>query len=338
MSRGSWLPDDALARGDLPDVVHQTMAAELVVLADGWERGVRLVQLTSDRLSLQVVVDRALDISSARIDGIPVAWRSPVPVAGPWYAEQHGYGTQRGFFGGLLTIGGLDHVGPPSSDATDRFGYPPRSEQTFPLHGRLSASPARLLGYGVTAGETPTAWVEGEVEQVSAFGEHLVLRRRVELTWGSTQIVVDDTVTNRGYAATPVELLYHVNAGWPVVHPGSRVTVLGEPSPLGPVAAPDPHSLEAVRHVTVPEGADGVADVEGVLGDGSRLGLSVHWNPVDLPAIVEWRVVKGGTHVAVGLEPTTRVPAGEPERFPPLQPGQSRTGGVRIVLRRVGAR
>jgi hypothetical protein len=330
---GSWASPDSAAGDRGLGIVHQTMMAELSVRGDSWERGVRMVRLENDRVSLEVAVDRGMDIPSARIDGIPVGWRSPVPVVGPWFAEPVGYGTLRGFYGGLLTTGGLDHVGPPADRAADRYGYQARSSQQMPLHGRLSNSPATLGGYGVAwVAGSPVAWVEGEVTQVSAFGEHLVLLRRLQLRWGATTIEIADTVTNRGYAPQPVEMLYHVNAGWPVVRPGSRVTVLGDKSPLGPVQAPDPLSLETVRHLDARGRERGEARVEGVLDDGSLIALGVEWDPERLPGIVEWRVRKGAGHYAVGLEPTTRLPADAEGEVPGLAPGESATFGALIRL------
>ena len=62
-------PTGALARS--VGLARQAMAADLVTRGDGWERGVRSVMLQNDRISIEVVVDRSLDIASARIRQIP---------------------------------------------------------------------------------------------------------------------------------------------------------------------------------------------------------------------------------------------------------------------------
>ena len=64
-------PTGAFARS--VGLARQAMAADLVTRGDGWERGVRSVLLQNDRISIEVVVDRSLDIASARIR------RSPSP-------------------------------------------------------------------------------------------------------------------------------------------------------------------------------------------------------------------------------------------------------------------
>jgi hypothetical protein len=48
-----------------------------VVLDDGVQRGVRAIDLrTSSGLEIEVLVDRAMDLGSARLRGVPVGWRS----------------------------------------------------------------------------------------------------------------------------------------------------------------------------------------------------------------------------------------------------------------------
>ncbi|MBN9021501.1 MAG: DUF4432 family protein, partial [Rhizobiales bacterium] len=69
-------------------LARQAMAADLVARGDGPERGVRSVLLHSDVLSLEVVVDRGMDIAGARVRQMPVAWQSPTGIVAPWLLEQ----------------------------------------------------------------------------------------------------------------------------------------------------------------------------------------------------------------------------------------------------------
>ena len=68
-------------------------------------------------------------------------------------------------------------------------------------------------------------WAEGEVLQAAVFGEHLVLRRRIEARVGESRLTVRDEVENVGWDRTPHMFLYHVNVGFPVVDEGSEVLV-----------------------------------------------------------------------------------------------------------------
>ena len=90
------------------------------------------------------------------------------------------------------------------------------------LHGRVANIPARLTGYGERweAGRC-VLWAEGEVRQAAIFGEHLVLRRRIEADLHGTEIRLSDTVTNAGFDRTPHMFLYHVNVGWPLLYEGA---------------------------------------------------------------------------------------------------------------------
>src|SRR5580698_8740207 len=206
-------PTGALARS--VGLARQAMAADLVTRSEGWERGVRSVLLQNDRIALEVVVDRGLDIASARIRQIPIAWRSPTEIVAPWFVENSGFGPHRGFFGGLLTTCGLDHIGAPVERSAERFGYPARAADAFPMHGRISGAPARLSAYGVReANGDLEAFVEGTVTQVAVFGEHLTLTRRISIVYGSAIIRVDDHVANNGYATSSLAVMYHVNFGW----------------------------------------------------------------------------------------------------------------------------
>ena len=60
---------------------------------------------------------------------------------------------------------------------------------------RVANIPARLLGYGEEwrSSETRTPWAEGEMRQAAVFGEHLRLRRRVEVDLDGNAIRLTDT-------------------------------------------------------------------------------------------------------------------------------------------------
>ncbi|MFT4028754.1 MAG: DUF4432 family protein [Protaetiibacter sp.] len=331
MNGFSW-PGRA-ARGGAPDadlgIAAQTMAADLVTRGDGWERGSRSVLLANDRVSVEVVVDRALDLAGARVDGIPVGWRSPTPIVAPWFVEQRGFGPHRAFFGGLLTTGGLDHIGAPATASAERFGYAARELDELPMHGRLNGSPAVLRGYGVDASDGGMrAWVAGEVQQVAVFGENLVLERRIELRFGETRVRVEDRIRNLGYATSPLALLYHVNAGWPVAAPGALIRVPGRAEPLEPLEAPDRDELERIR-LHGAGGGRARAAVTSRLADDEVVGMRVDWDAAVLPTLVEWRLLRGAGHYAVALEPTTFRPEGA---SPVLEPGEAVDAGIGIEL------
>ena len=54
--------------------------------------------------------------------------------------------------------------------------------------------------------------VSGEMREAQIFGENLVLRRTIETTYGSREIVFTDEIENQGFEDQPLCFLYHCNA------------------------------------------------------------------------------------------------------------------------------
>jgi Domain of unknown function (DUF4432) len=333
-------PAGALARS--VGLERQAMAADLVTRQDGWERGVRSVLLQNDRIAIEVVVDRGLDIASARIRQIPIGWRSPTEIVAPWFVENAGFGPHRGFFGGLLTTCGLDHIGVPVERSAERFGYPARPTDTFPMHGRVSGTPARLTAYGVREiNGGLEAFVEGAVTQVAVFGEHLTLTRRVSVAFGTSLVRVEDEVSNHGYATSPLAVMYHVNIGWPVVAPGARIRTpsrrLRGEGDNRLVRAPVAGAQQRVWvfAAEADEGGRGSAGIANAHVDArSAAGVELTWDAAALPTLVQWEMSNIAGHYVIGLEPSTALVSGGADGggFPTLEPGQSMRLGVAVEL------
>ena len=328
--------------------VEQLLGAELVERADGAERGVRCVRLRSGAIELEVVVDRALDLAQATIGGLPVAWISPTGLVDPGLAQPTGWEPFRTFFGGLLTTCGLEHTLGPMQDDAMHFRYPGREQHDFPLHGRLSTTPGRLLGYGVDW-ERGCVYCRGDVRQAHVFGESLTLEREIRIGLGGTTIELDDVVRNDGFAPTPHMILYHVNVGWPVL--GERAEVVagvGEPRVETPaaagadwraVAAPSfPFEEQVWEHTprADPEGLGRAAILNPDIGDGRALGVELAWSHATLPRLFQWRVMSDQNYV-IGLEPGNapiegRAHARERGTLVILAPGEERRTSLRITL------
>src|SRR5256885_1123956 len=207
--------------------IDQVAGVRLVTLGDGTERGVRLLEFrTGTGFEFDVVVDRAFDVGRCEHAGRALGWQSAVGFAGPWYYEPDGLGFLRNFGGGLLATCGLDHTLFMAEDTAAQYHYPSKQTEEFGLHGRVSNRPARLAGYGERwDGDDCVLWAEGEVLQAAVFGEQLVLRRRIEARVGESRLRIRDAVENVGHDRTPHMLLYHVNAGFPVVDDGAEILV-----------------------------------------------------------------------------------------------------------------
>jgi hypothetical protein len=160
---------------------------------------------------------------------------------------------------------------------------------------------------------------------------------------------VADTVRNEGYAPTPQMILYHVNAGWPLVGAGARVAAaVGEPRVTTPAAegqdwrvvdAPARGAVEQVWEHTPRGDAHGygrAAVVNDDIGDGRALALEVAFGLDTLPRLFQWRVMSEGNYT-VGLEPGNlpiegRKAARESGDLVILAPGEERAYDLRLTL------
>ena len=301
----------------------QVAGVELLEYADGPGRGVRVLDFrTGAGLSFRVAVDRGFDLLSADYRGVPIGWRSPTGPRHPGLAsveENRGWGFLRSFTG-LLATCGLDHALAPAASSLAQYIYPGFTEGDYPLHGRVSQVPARLVGYGSRwDDDTCTLWAEGEVAQMAVFGENLVLTRRIEAALGGATITVDDRVENRGYRPTPHMLLYHYNFGYPLLDDGaellvpSRAIVHAVHGDLRAQAVghrlqgpPKADFSEQVYELDVVAGPDGMASallINPALGAGG-FGVRLDYDRTALPCLIEWQCLQSGLYV-LGIEPST---------------------------------
>ena len=292
--------------------LDQVGGVRLVMLADGSERGVRVLEFRSGSgFDFDVLVDRGFDVGRCTHAGRSLAWISPTGFAGPWFAEPGGLGWLRSFGAGLLTTCGLDHAFGPAEDTAAQFHYPAKPTESYGLHGRASSTPARLLAYGERwDGDDCVLFAEGEVRQAAVFGENLVLRRRIEVRLGEAHLTIRDEVRNEGFDPTTHMLLYHVNVGWPVVDDGAQLLAPatdpaeGYATFHGPTAG---YVEQVFEHSLVPD-ADGRVPV-AVVNPALGLGAYQLFRRDQLPFHFVWRMLGEGTYV-VGIEPSTNRPAG----------------------------
>jgi hypothetical protein len=234
------------------------------------------------------------------------------------------------FAGGLLTTCGLRSVGSPS-----RHG-----EIDWPLHGVITHRAAERCSWRLDHSAQAIV-CEAEVREASSLGPNLLLRRAFRLPLASSRILVEDTITNEGYEAEPVQLLYHVNLGWPLSSRSARwrfpaastaVAVGGGPeidSGAASASVPDGES-RIFRHHPGTE-ADRVevsvaAPVEE--GDDWVVSATVRYSRSDLPALWQWVDRRPGRYV-VGIEPALgsvegRAASAGEGLLPELEPGASR--------------
>ncbi len=202
---------------------------------------------------------------------------------------------------------------PPTSITTH-----PKARENFGLHGRISNTPARLVGYGHRwDGDECVLYAEGEVLQASQFGEHLVLRRRIECRVGASSFTLHDEVENIGWDPTPHMNLYHINIGFPVLDEGAEILVPTRSiTPRGDYPADGYRTIDAPekRHFERVFEHDAIAEADGsvpvaVVNAARGIGAYEVFNLNQLPYHFVWRMLGEGSYV-VGIEPSTNRTAG----------------------------
>jgi hypothetical protein len=319
--------------------LDQVAGVRSVTLGDGAERGVRILEFrTGSGFEFDVIVDRAFDIGRCEHNGRALGWQSGVGFKAPAFAEQCDLGWLRTWGGGLLTTCGLDHALFFAEDSAEQYHYLPKERERFGLHGRISNTPARLVGYGHRwDGDRCLLYAEGEVLQASMFGEHLVLRRRIEAVVGESRMMIHDEVENVGWDPTPHMYLYHVNVGYPVLDEGAEILV-----PTRSVTSRGDYPANGYRMIDPPGAGhyervyehDPIAEEDGsvpvaVVNRALGIGAYELFNTNQLPFHFVWRMLGEGSYV-VGIEPSTnrtsgRLDARERGELIILQPGESRT-------------
>lgn len=302
--------------------LSQFAGVRLLTLADGVERGIRMLEFrTGSGLRFTVLADRAMDIADCEHNGRAIGWHSPTGFRHPGlheYEGEGGLGWTRSFSGLMVTCG-LDHILFMNEVSAENYVYSARPSVSHSLHGRVGTIPARLTGYGERwEGDRCILWAEGAVQQSAVFGEDLHLIRRIEADVGSSEIRLSDRVVNHGFYKTPHMFCYHINVAHPVLDEGSRYL-----APVGDVVwaahAGDDYRRQGVGYRTLsgPKAefheqvwqhemrADSDHKVPvALVNDRLGLGLEVVTDKRQFPCQYEWQNLQQGQY-ALGIEPST---------------------------------
>jgi hypothetical protein len=321
--------------------VSQLVSTRAARLADGNEDGVRVIDArAAGGISALILADRGLDLGQVWAGGHQVGWQSTTGAVHP--SHFHAADWLRSFHGGMLTTCGLQNVGLPSEDEGTSHG----------LHGRISHIAARNLTHRVLEEDGRlVAEVTGDMRETDVFGADLLLRRRITLPMGETVVHVRDEVINQGHAPAGLMLLYHVNVGYPVVAEGSvlitppaKITPRDENAARGmdqraDFPAPQDGFVENVyRHELTPTTDPSVnaTIVNPGFEPTAGIGLTVSWDPRELPRMWQWRMLGPGMYVT-GLEPANCELAGraaerEAGTLQMLDAGERKSFGISIEV------
>lgn len=313
-----------------------------IVYDDARRRGVRALQVRNARgLQLSLIVDRGLDASELLHRGVPLTWYGPGNAAPVEARDPSVDAFARTFFGGLVTTCGMDAYGPPGSDA---WG-------SWPQHGHFNRTAASDVRFATDwTVDDPTIEVAATIRQFRIFGAALRVDRIWRMRVDANIVELSDRVTNDGGDRQPHLLLYHCNAGYPLLDERTVWTLdAAEAQPRDDAAAsaldrwgdggiPQAEFSEQVFMHQPRADFEGWANatVSNPMLDGGT-ALSVAFRPEQLPGLFTWRMLGFGTYV-MAVEPANcttvggRRAAGNDGTLPFLEPGETREYVLRFEV------
>lgn len=304
------------------------------------EHGVRAARLRSlGGIDALVVLDRAMDVAQCSFRGIPIVWHGPGSLLPPHPGTLDDDAFARRFFGGLVTTCGLEAFGPAGSDADGSWGE----------HGHVNHCPAEQVRMQCDL-ESEDAFVtlSGVVRQARLFGESLRLERSWVMSRDGTRLRLHDRVVNEGGTAVPHMLLYHCNAGYPLLDESTRVSITqramrprDEQARAGLAVwnrggPPDPHFKEQVFIHEAQAQDDGWA-VARIENAKVNVALTIRFRTDTLPWCFSWRMLGTRTYV-MAVEPANcetiegRIAARQRGTLPMIEAGEKRDYQVEFLF------
>ena len=300
-------------------------------LVGGKGDGMRLLEVNNGKgLELTVSLDRAADISRLRFRGINMSYFSPCGYVAPAYYDSTGSNWLKSFTAGFLTTCGLRAVGSPCVDEGEEL----------PLHGTIANQPAEHAYWFEENGELV---VRALVKDETIFAAKLRMTREIRVSLVENTFTIQDTIENTGDTVQPLEILYHMNMGYPLLDEDSVVEI-----PSAGVSPRDDHAAEDIENwmkMIKPQSGyvewcyyhkfekEGKASIyQPKIGQG----LEISFDAEELDGFVEWKMM-GVRDYVLGLECGNCYPDGRDVmrktgmlKF--LAPGEHKTYQVKVRM------
>ena len=266
-------------------------------LVGGKGDGIRLLEAYNGKgMELTISPDRNGDITRLRYRGINMSYMSPCGYVAPAYYDNIGTNWLNSFTAGFLTTCGLEAVGSPCEDEGERL----------PLHGSIANLPCEQAYW---TEEESTLVIHSVTRDETIFGRKLRLCREIRLSKEKNEFEIIDTIENTGDRTEPLEILYHLNMGYPLLDEDSRVTV-----PSASVSPRDAHAEEDLENwMRMQKPTAGYKErcyyheFSDEIGRASiyqpklNIGLEITFDTKELDCFVEWKMM-GIRDYALGLE------------------------------------
>ena len=312
---------------------HQISGVEEHRLVGGKGDGMRLFEITNGKgLEMTVSPDRNGDISRLRFQGINRSYLSPCGYVAPAYYDRTESNWLKSFTAGYLTTCGLQAVGSPCVD----------EGEVLPLHGSIANQPAEHAYWEEDEKEIR---IHTTTKDEVIFGRKLTLRRTIAVSKEENCFSIEDEIENTGDQTESLEILYHMNMGYPLLDEDSVITI-----PSAEVLPRDDHAAEDIAnwmHMEKPQAGYQERCYYHKFPDGKgfasiwqpklNIGLEISFDAKELDGFVEWKMM-GVRDYVLGLECGNCYPDGRDVmrrtgmlKF--LKPGEKKRYRVNVALK-----
>ena len=269
---------------------------------------------TGAGLTFSVGENKAMDIFRLKYRGINLAFESKAGLHSPYNAEPFSEAFRFSQGCGMLYTAGLSNVGAACQDESGAH-Y---------AHGMIkNKAAANVCAQGAWEGDAYRMRISGEITEAAFYGRNLKMRRSITAYAGDRSFVLEDSIENRAYAEDQVMLLYHLNAGYPLLSEDARlIAAVNSIEPATPRArdmmqeydrASPPIDMEEeyVYGMTLRRGRDGMTGT-ALWNEALGIGLYVKFDARSLNRFVEWKCMRSGDY-AFGMLPSNCFPFGRLE-------------------------
>ncbi len=266
-------------------------------LVGGKGDGQRIFEVTNGQgMELVTSPDRNGDITRLRYKGVNMSYMTAAGYVAPAYYDRTGSNFLKSFTAGFLTTCGLNAVGTPCTDAGEEL----------PLHGTIANQPCEHAWW---TEEKDALVLHTVTKDEVVFDRKLRLEREIRVSLTDSSFTLHDHISNTGDRVEPLEVLYHMNMGYPLLDEDSVVTI-----PSDSVKPRDDHAAEDIQnwmHMEKPTAGyqercyyhtfNGEKGSASIWQPKKNVGLEITFDPKKLDGFVEWKMM-GVRDYVLGLE------------------------------------
>ncbi len=182
-------------------------------LVGGKGDGMRMYHVSNGLgVEMDLSPDRNGDIQRLRFKGVNMSYMSPCGYVAPAFYDHRDDNWLRSFTAGFLTTCGFQNVGVINED----------NGELLPMHGTIANQPCE---HSYWTEDEDAIHIHFTTKDQVIFGRKLTLHRTVEVSKKENVFTIKDELTNEGDTTQPVEVLYHMNMGYPLLDEDSIVKV-----------------------------------------------------------------------------------------------------------------